>query len=64
MLSRLLPGDSVELLLARHGQVLTLPAVVGESRPATYEIMLDEHFRSRELRRLESWLGQELTLNR
>ena len=34
--------------------------VLEESRPASFEIKVDPEFGKRELRRLESWLGQAL----
>lgn len=63
-MSRLQPGLEVQLLLARRGRIMELPVVLDEARPATYEIMLDGDFGKRHLRRLESWLGQELVFNR
>ncbi|MBT8062811.1 MAG: PDZ domain-containing protein [Gammaproteobacteria bacterium] len=63
-MGRLQPGLEVQLLLARHGRIIEVPVILDEARPATYEIMIDEDFGNRHLRRLESWLGQELTVNR
>lgn len=63
-MGRLQPGQEVQLLLARRGRIMELAVVLDEARPVTYEIMLDEDFGKRHLRRLESWLGQELVFSR
>ena len=52
--------EVVELLIARHGRMKSLMVELGPARPAAYEILLQEDFGRRQLRRLEAWLGQEL----
>jgi len=59
---RLRPGEQVELLLARRGRITRVSLPLEEARPATYEIRVQPDFGRRELRRLESWLGQPLEL--
>ena len=57
---RLLPGETVEFLLARHGRLIRLPITLGVSRPASFEIKVQGRSGDRQLGRLESWLGQSL----
>lgn len=59
---RLRPGEDVALLIARRGRIMTIPLRLEESIPATYGIGVVPDFGKRELRRLESWLGQPLEL--
>lgn len=59
---RLRPGERVEFLLARNQRLLRLPVVLGEARPAHYEIKVRERFGRRELERMSDWLGQELAM--
>lgn len=59
---RLRPGEDVELLIARRGKIMSVPLRLTESIPATYEIGVVPDFGKRELRRLETWLGQPLEL--
>lgn len=59
-LQKLRPGDEVELLLARHGQLLNLPVRVGEEIPANYSIVTKDDLDRREKKRLENWLGIDL----
>ena len=63
-LLRLRPGEDVELLIARRGRIIELPLRLEESRPATYEILVQTGFGGRQLRRMEAWLGQSLKLDR
>lgn len=60
-LMRLSPGESIELTLARHDELLTLPLVVREAIPVEYVISLKDRIREREKRRLEAWLKKSLT---
>jgi predicted metalloprotease with PDZ domain len=62
-LLRLQPGMDVVLLITRRGQVREVGLTLEESRPPTYEIKVIPDFGNRELRRMESWLGQPLQLN-
>jgi predicted metalloprotease with PDZ domain len=59
-LVRLQPGTDVSLLIARRGRILNIPITIEEARSATYELKLSPEFGKRELKRLESWLGQSL----
>ncbi len=61
---RLQPGNNVELLISRRGRIMTIALELEESRPATFEVLLDPDFGKRQLRRLESWLGQSLQVKR
>jgi predicted metalloprotease with PDZ domain len=63
-LRRLRPGDTVSLLLARRGRIRTVDLVLARARPVTYELGLSPGFGARQLRRLESWLGQELRVDK
>ena len=48
-------------LLARQGRLLRVPVLLGEARPASYEIRVKgSGFSARQLKRLQSWLGQSL----
>jgi predicted metalloprotease with PDZ domain len=58
--ARLRPGESVDVLLARQGRLLRLTVQAGEARPLRYEIRGRDNFGSRELKRLQDWLGQPL----
>jgi predicted metalloprotease with PDZ domain len=60
LLDRLLPGESVELLLARHGRLLTVRSSVQQAIPSKYLITLEDRLSSRERSRLEEWLGRDL----
>ncbi len=59
-LMRLQPGMDVELMISRRGRILTVPLILEEARPATYEIKLNPDFGSDQFSQLESWLGQKL----
>lgn len=59
-MSRLAPGESVELLLSRHGTVFTLAVKLDPVRPQRYEIRFSEEASSESIERLQTWLGQEL----
>jgi len=60
-LLKLVSGERVALLLSRHERVFELPAVVGEAIPDTFLIKAKARISSREKKRLEEWLGRELT---
>lgn len=55
---RLRPEQQVVVLLARQGQILSLPLTTGERRPGRYEIRSLPRFGDRQMRRLQRWLGQ------
>jgi len=57
---RLRPGQQVELTLARHGRLLTLPVRLQEAIPERYEIVAAESLGRAERERLTAWLGREL----
>jgi len=59
-LLKLQPGESVDLTLVRHGQLLTLPVTVGAEIPAGYAIVTKAGMNRQERKRLESWLGTDL----
>ena len=59
-MSRLAPGESVELLLSRHGTVFSLAVKLDPARPQRYEIRFSEEAGSESIERLQTWLGQEL----
>lgn len=56
------PGEKVELLVDRRGKIITVPVMLEEARPETFEVGPGEVFGDRELSRLESWLGQPLQM--
>lgn len=58
---RLQPDESVDLLLVRHGRVLTLPVKVQHAIPDRYRISIKPDIRQREKDRMEQWLGMPLT---
>lgn len=60
LLTKLLPGDRVELTLARQGRLLTVPLTVGTEIPVRYVIVTRKDLKNREKRRLEAWLGADL----
>lgn len=60
LLTNLLPGDRVELTLARQGRLLTVPLTVGTEIPDRYVIVTRKNIKNREKRRLEAWLGADL----
>jgi predicted metalloprotease with PDZ domain len=62
-IGRLRPGQRVELTLARHDRLLTLPVEVQPAIPNTYAIVIEEKLRRSEQRRLEAWLGRDLRFN-
>ena len=57
---RLRPGQNVELTLARHGRLLTLPVRLQEAIPDRYQIVAAESLGRAERERLSAWLGREL----
>jgi len=61
-LARIGPGGQVDLLLSRRGRIVTVPVLLQEARPDKYEVTTGPDFGERELRRLESWLGQPLQM--
>lgn len=63
-LGRLMPGENVDLLVARHGRVLTLKAVVQPAIPEVYEIVPDPKIRNKQKKRMENWLGLDLVFSK
>jgi predicted metalloprotease with PDZ domain len=59
-LTRLQPGTDVSLLISRKNLIMNVDLTLEEARPASYEIRLNPDFGKRELRHMESWLGQSL----
>ncbi len=59
-LTRLQPGTDVSLLISRKNLIMNVDLTLEEARPASYEIRLNDDFGKRELRHMESWLGQSL----
>ncbi len=57
---RLQPGQRVELTLARHQRLLTLPVGVQAAIPDSYAVISDSRLRRAEQARLEAWLGRAL----
>ena len=64
VLDSLRPGENVEIVLSRHGRVLTIPAVVGEAIPSKFVITTRERIGTRQKSRLEKWLGRELVFKK
>ena len=63
-LGRLKPGEEVDLVVARHGRLLTLETVVQDAIPEAYEIVPDPKIRNRQKSRMENWLGLELVFSK
>jgi predicted metalloprotease with PDZ domain len=59
-MQRLAPGETVNLLLARHGRVFTLPVRVQHAIPEKYLVSIRPDVGRREKERLETWLGVAL----
>ena len=57
---RLQPGQRVELTLARHQRLLTLPVEIQAAIPDSYAVVSDSRLRRAEQARLERWLGRAL----
>jgi predicted metalloprotease with PDZ domain len=57
---RLQPGQRVELTLARHQRLLTLPVEVQAAIPDQYTVVSDGRLRRAERARLEHWLARAL----
>ncbi|MBT8047422.1 MAG: M61 family metallopeptidase [Xanthomonadales bacterium] len=60
LFQKLLPGDQVELTVARHGRLQTLPLTVGTEIPLRYSIVTQKKMSQRQKRRLAGWLGRDL----
>ena len=60
LLGRLQPGEDVELVLARRGQLLSLAARTRQAIPAEFRIMVEKRPNARQKSRMERWLGREL----
>ena len=59
-IQRLRPGQTVELTLARHDRLLTLPVQMQEAISDRYLILTRERISRAEKERLSAWLGREL----
>ncbi len=59
-LQRLRPGEEVRLLISRQERLQSLSLELDPARPLNYQILMQADAGRREIRRLESWLGQEL----
>jgi hypothetical protein len=57
---RLVPGEMADLLLVRHGRVLTLTARVQEAIPDKYLVTIRPDIGRRQKDRMSSWLGVKL----
>ena len=57
---RLAPGETVELLLARHGRVFSLPVEVQHAIPDKYLVTIRPDISRQQKKRMASWLGVEL----
>jgi hypothetical protein len=57
---RLVPGEMADLLLVRHGRVLSLTAQVQEAIPDRYQITIQPDIDRRQKDRMSSWLGVKL----
>ncbi|MFM1852316.1 MAG: hypothetical protein RIS54_2000 [Verrucomicrobiota bacterium] len=53
------PGDTVELLIARRGQVLTLHATLAETPTATWKLKVRPDATPEQKARLDAWLGPD-----
>ena len=60
LLDRLVPGEPAELLLSRHGRLLSLAAEVQVAIPAEFTITIEDRLNGRQKSRLEKWLGRDL----
>jgi len=56
----LTPGESVDLLLVRHGRVITVPVAVEEAIPEKYLITIRPDINRRQKERMSAWLGVNL----
>jgi len=59
-LLHLAPGEMAELLLVRHGQVMTLAVALQEAIPEKYQILIRSDINRRQKERMSSWLGAHL----
>lgn len=57
---RLVPGEMADLLLVRHGRVVTVTAQVQEAIPDHYQITILPDIDRRQKDRMSSWLGVKL----
>lgn len=59
-MQRLVPGETVELLLARHGRVFSLPVRVQHAIPDKYLVTIRPDISRQQKKRMAAWLGVEL----
>jgi predicted metalloprotease with PDZ domain len=59
-IQQLPPGRTVELTLARHERLFTLPVEVQQAILDTYAIATKPNMSRREKKRLQAWLGRDL----
>ena len=64
VMNRLLVGEKVDLLVARHDRTLTLEAELQAALPEIYRISPNPDIGGRQKRRLENWLGRDLVFSR
>jgi predicted metalloprotease with PDZ domain len=59
-MQRLVPSETAELLLVRHGRVITLAVEVQEAVPDKYQITMDPEINRKQKERMSAWLGVAL----
>ena len=52
------PGDTVTLLVARRGQILSIPVTLGEKPKESWALQLKKDATPQQKRRLAAWLGE------
>jgi len=57
---RLQPGETVNLLLVRHGRLLNLQLTVQDAIPQNFDILVKPDIDRQEKKRMASWLGLKL----
>ncbi|MGH8035035.1 MAG: hypothetical protein ACREO9_07415, partial [Lysobacterales bacterium] len=63
-MQRLRPGETAELLMVRHGTLLTLDVIAQEALPDRYEILVLPELNKHQKERIGSWLGVPLKFAR
>jgi len=59
-MQRMRPGETTEVLVARHGTLLSLTVVIQEAIPDRYEILVLPDLNRHQKERIASWLGVQL----
>lgn len=57
---RLMPGENVQLLLVRHGSLLTLAVTAQGATPDKFQISINPAINRRQKERMSAWLGVKL----